>query len=432
MCFFGPAIADFRFSVNHLPSCLMEVDLLKLGGPPPKTRIVLYMSDLTRPFTQVLRSRLSESLNFIQVVIGPRQVGKTTGVESIVADWKGPVHFVTADSPSPPGHEWLNLQFDLAEQLGPGALLVIDEVQKVAGWSEVVKIRFDRIRKQRSLKVVLLGSASLTLQRGLTESLAGRFELIHARHWSYAECKLAFSWSLPTYLAFGGYPAPAELVGSTDRWRSFMKDSIIEPVLGRDLQGVVQISKPALFRRSFEVAMHYPAHIMSLQKFLGQLQEGGNVSTIKYYLELLEGAFLLKALPKYSRGFISSRASSPKILPLAPGLIHAFNPPEKLKIDPAWRGHVFEAAIGVHLSSLPGELFYWSQGRYEVDFVREHDGNLIAYEIKSGRIDRLSGLSRFKQLYPDAQLEVIDWERGEKMLLQDGLVYSVSHESLPK
>lgn len=375
------------------------------------------MSEYNRYFTDVLRARLAESLNFIQVLIGPRQVGKTTAVTAIAEEWKGPVHFQTADAPTPPGPEWLNLQFDLAEQRGAGTLLIIDEVQKISGWSEVVKLRFDRIRKRRSLKIVLLGSASLSLQRGLSESLAGRYEVIHAYHWSYAECKNAFGWSLATYLAFGGYPAPVELIATQERWRRFMRESIVEPVLGRDIQGAARIDKPALFRRSLETAMNYPAQVVSLQKFLGQLQEGGNVSTLKYYMELLEGAFLLKALPKYSRGFAKTRASSPKLLPLAPALIHAFQSPERLESDPAWRGRVFEAVIGAHLATLPGDLYYWSQGAHEVDFVHEYDGHLTAYEVKSGVARRTSGLTRFQKLYPHAALEVIDWSRGEQLLL---------------
>lgn len=378
------------------------------------------MAEYKRHFAEVLSARLAESLNFIQVVIGPRQVGKTTAVTKIAENWQGPVHFETADAPTPPGAEWLNLQFDLAEQLGAGTLLIIDEVQKIGAWSEVVKVRFDQIRKKRSLKIVLLGSASLSLQKGLTESLAGRYELIHARHWSFAECHRAFGWSLSTYLAFGGYPGPVELIADQDRWRRFMRESIIEPVLGRDIQGAVRIDKPALFRRSLEVAMNYPAQVVSLQKFLGQLQEGGNVSTLKHYLELLEGAFLLKGLPKYSRGFATTRASSPKILPLAPALVHAFQSPEKLSSDPTWRGRVFEAAIGAHLATLPGELYYWSQGNHEVDFVREYDGVVTAYEIKSGITGSVSGLAKFKKLYPRALIELIDWSRGEELLLSQG------------
>jgi predicted AAA+ superfamily ATPase len=363
---------------------------------------------------------LAEPLNFIQVLIGPRQVGKTTAVTAIAKQWQGPVHFESADAPTPPGPDWLNLQFDIAEQSGTGTLLIIDEIQKISGWSEVVKRRFDRIRSKRFLKIVLLGSASLSLQKGLTESLAGRYELIHAHHWSFAECRQAFGWSLATYLAFGGYPAPVDLITTHDRWRRFMRESIIEPVLGRDIQGAVRIDKPALFRRSLEVAMNYPAQTISLQKFLGQLQEGGNVSTLKHYLELLEGAFLIKVLSKYSKGAIATRASSPKILPLAPALIHAFQSPDKLQSDPAWRGRVFESVIGAHLATLPGDLYYWSHGKHEVDFVHEYDGVLTAYEVKSGAPGSVAGLTHFKKLYPHALLKVVDWDRGEELLvLQD-------------
>jgi predicted AAA+ superfamily ATPase len=376
------------------------------------------MTVFNRDFVDILRGRLAESLNFIQVLIGPRQVGKTTGVRAIAEQWQGAVHFETADAPTPPGPEWLNLQFDIAEQRGAGTLLIIDEVQKITGWSEVVKLRFDRARSKRSLKIVLLGSASLSLQKGLTESLAGRYELINAHHWSFAECHQAFGWSLPTYLAFGGYPAPVELITAQDRWRRFMRESIIEPVLGRDIQGTVRIDKPALFRRSLEVAMNYPAQTISLQKFLGQLQEGGNVSTLKHYLELLEGAFLIKVLSKYSRGVVATRASSPKILPLAPALIHAFQSPDKLQSDPAWRGRVFESVIGARLATHPGDLYYWSHGKHEVDFVHEYDGVLTAYEIKSGASGNVQGLTHFKRLYPHAVLKVIDWDRGEDLLLR--------------
>jgi predicted AAA+ superfamily ATPase len=371
---------------------------------------------MLRDFQKVLDRRLREPLNFIQVVTGPRQVGKTTAVTSIFDKWDGPKHLVSADSPTPPNYEWVNLHFDVAEAKGPGTLLIIDEIQKVSSWSEVVKIRFDRIRKKRSLKVVVLGSANLSLQQGLSESLAGRYEVIHAPHWSYREMKQLFNWDLETYLAYGGYPAPAELIGDRERWRSFMQLSIIEPILSRDIQGITRIDKPALFRRAFEVAMNYPAQVISLQKFLGQLQEGGNVSTIKHYLELFEGAYLLKCLSKYSRGYATSRASSPKMLPLAPALISAFKDPMILKEDPTWRGRVFEAVVGAHLSRLPGELYYWSDGKFEVDFVREDDKSLTAYEIKSGLIDRTTGLTRFKEKYPQAKIEVIDFAKARELL----------------
>ena len=313
------------------------------------------MKTITRDFTNTLRARLTENLNFMQVVIGPRQVGKTTGLEQIISRWHGSSLMVTADELTTPNREWLSLQWQRAEQKGPGTLLVIDEVQKIPQWSDVVKYLFDRDR--RRLKVVLLGSASLSLQRGLSESLAGRFELIHANHWNLRECQIAFGWSLVEYLKFGGYPAAGELIGDIPRWRNFIRNSIVEPVLFKDILGLSSVAKPALFRQTFELAMAYPAREISLQKMLGQLQESGNVTTIKHYLELLEGAFLIKTLQKYTGSEVKKRASSPKIVPLNSGLVHAFQNPGDVDSKPEWRGRIFEAAVGARYRLYLAENF---------------------------------------------------------------------------
>ena len=266
-----------------------------------------------RDFSKKLEVRLQERLNFIQVVTGPRQVGKTTGLRQIARRWKGPVYLASADEVAPPTADWIELNWKIARGMGEGALLVIDEIQKVPGWSERVKRLFDEDRESRSLKVVLLGSASLLMQKGMAESLAGRYEVIHAGHWSLPECREAFGWGLKEFLNFGGYPAAAELTGDFSRWRDFINHSIIEPVLLRDLLSLAVVNKPALFRQAFQLCLAYPAMEISLQKLLGQLQESGNVTTIKHYLELFEGAFLIKVLQKYSGSEIKKRGSSPKI-----------------------------------------------------------------------------------------------------------------------
>jgi uncharacterized protein len=280
------------------------------------------MKTIKRGFTEKLQTRLAQDLNFLQVVTGPRQIGKTTGLEQIVAQWHGTSIMVTADELRAPNRDWIDLQWQRARQLGPGTLLVIDEVQKIPQWSSSIKYLFDQDR--RALKVVLLGSASLTMQQGLKESLAGRYEILHAHHWNLHECRESLGWSLDEYLKFGGYPAAGELIADVDRWQSFMKNSIIEPVLFKDILDLASINKPALFRQTFELAMAYPAQEISLQKILGQLQDRGNVTTIKHYLELLEGAFLLKTLQKFTGSEVKKRASSPKIVPLNNGLVHAF------------------------------------------------------------------------------------------------------------
>jgi predicted AAA+ superfamily ATPase len=362
----------------------------------------------TRDFQGVLQARLRERLNFIQVVIGPRQVGKTTGVRQVFEEFAGPKLFVSADSPTPLSAEWLSAQWEVARGLGDGALLVVDEVQKVTAWAEVCKLLFDQYRAKRALKVVLLGSASLALQEGMSTTLAGRFEVIPVYHWTQAEMREAFGWDLEQYLLFGGYPAAAELIGDFERWRSFVRDSIIEPVLGRDISGLTRIAKPALFRQAFRVAMGYPSQVISYQKILGSLQEGGNAATVKHYLELFQAAFLVKLLEKFSGSRLRSATSSPKILPLAPALCNAMLDRESLIRDDTWRGRIFESVVGAHLSRLPGRLFYWSEGNHEVDFVREVDGEIVAYEVKSGFRQSTKSIAAFKRRFPDAKVDVID------------------------
>lgn len=372
--------------------------------------------EITRIFVDVLRRRLADPLNFIQVVIGPRQVGKTTGVQSIVDSWNGPKVYAAADLPSPPSPVWIQEQWDKARAMGENTLLVLDEIQKVERWSEVVKHNFDVDRKKRSIKVVLLGSASLSIQAGLTESLAGRFELIKVYHWNYLECHKAFGWNIDTYLQYGGYPGPAELTRDPIRWQQFIRDSIVEPVLARDVTNFRTITKPSLFRQTFELALSYPAQEVSFQKFLGQLQDKGNAATIKGYLELLEGAFVLRILYKFSTRPLSVRSSSPKILPLAPALMHTFKAPSSIFTDSAWRGHVFEAAIGAALLQTPREVFYWRDGNNEVDYVLKKDKQILAIEVKSGRLRRGQGIQAFKEKFPDAKTIVMDRELGEMFL----------------
>ncbi len=363
---------------------------------------------IIRDFENILESRISNPLNFVQVLIGPRQVGKTTGVSRIFEKYSFPKHFATADSPSPYGYEWLNTQWNIAREMGSDTLLVIDEIQKVDNWPETCKLLFDQDRPKKNLKVILLGSASLSIQEGLISSFAGRFELIHAPHWSYEECKNAFNWDLNTYLKFGGYPAAADLINEPARWQSYVLNSIIEPVLGRDISGIVRINNPALFRQAFRLAMSYPAQVISYQKLLGQLQDKGNAATIKHYLELIEGAYLLKKLEKFSGSTVMSSSSSPKLLSLAPALSNAYIDDLTKLSNPDWLGHIFECVVGASLLKLPGKLYYWSYGDYEVDFIRVVDNKVIAYEVKSGLTHKAKSLQVFKKKYPDAEIKIID------------------------
>ena len=369
-----------------------------------------------REFSKKLEVRLQERLNFIQVVTGPRRVGKTTGLRQIARMWKGPVHLASADKVAPPTADWIELNWKIARGMGEGALLVIDEIQKVPGWSERVKRLFDEDRESRSLKVVLIGSASLLMQKGMAESLAGRYEVIHAGHWSLPECREAFGWGLTEFLKFGGYPAAAELCGDFSRWRDFINHSIIEPVLLRDLLSLAVVNKPALFLQAFQLCLAYPAMEISLQKLLGQLQESGNVTTIKHYLELFEGAFLIKVLQKYSGSELKRRGSSPKIIPLNTALVNARRDSFLPDQETEWMGRLFECAVGAELCRRYDEVMYWREGGAEVDFVVKTHRGIVAIEVKSGRVKRMGGLERFCQRYQDALPLVMDLEKGTRFL----------------
>jgi len=379
------------------------------------------MVEIKRNFTGILEERLREDLNFIQVVLGPRQVGKTTGLQQIVKSWQGPSLMISADELITPTTGWLQLNWERAKNLGTGALFVIDEIQKIPDWSTVVKYLFDQDRAAQNLKIVLLGSASLGLQRGLAESLAGRYEIIPAHHWNLDECSRAFGWDVDDFLKFGGYPAAAQLTRDVERWQNYIRNSIIEPVLIRDILGLTSVNKPALFRQTFELAMSYPAQEISYQKLLGQLQESGNVTTIKHYLELFEGAFLLKTLQKYSGSEVRKRGSSPKIIPLNTALCHGFRSPLAIDDDPDWRGRIFEAAVGAALCRTKGKLFYWRQGKFEVDFVLELEGKIYAIEVKSGRKRSFRGLEKFLMKYPGSIPFLIDLEAGKGLLSAESI-----------
>ena len=357
-----------------------------------------------RPFVARLLQRLRTPPPFLQLIVGPRQVGKTTGVRQLMARCGYPSHYANADDVWVGDRSWLLQQWQQALTLGEGALLVIDEVQKIPDWPETLKALWDADRAR--LRVVLLGSSALRLQSGATESLAGRFELIRVHHWTFAELQTAFGYDLERHLAFGGYPGAVALEGDPDRWYGYMKDSIVESVIGKDILQGRKVANPALFRQAFAILCAYPAQEISYTKLLGQLQDRGNTDLVKHYIELYQEAFLLYALPKHSPKAWLSRASSPKMLPACPAL-HTVARGGAAPQDTEQRGRAFELAVGAELLQLPGRLEYWRERNDEVDFVHQHRDALYAIEVKSGRRRSSKGLEAFRAREPEALRVVI-------------------------
>lgn len=348
-----------------------------------------------RPQAAVLAARIAEPRRFLQVVAGPRQVGKSTLVGQVTERLDIPVRHASADEPTLRGAEWIAQQWDAARldaRDRTGALLVLDEVQKIPGWSETVKRLWDEDTRRRvPLKVVLLGSAPLLIADGLTESLAGRFEMLRLPHWSFSEMREAFGWDLERYLVFGGYPGAAPLVGDPARWSRYIADSLIETSIARDVLLLTRVDKPALLRRLFELACRYSGQVLSYTKMLGQLQDAGNSTTLAHYLELLAGAGMVCGLQKYAGDAARSRGSSPKLQVFNTALLTVASgvTPDEALADREFRGRLLESAVGAHLANaaMLGEcdIFYWRDRGREVDFVLRVGRRLIAIEVKSGR-----------------------------------------------
>lgn len=363
-----------------------------------------------------IKQFLTSRKPLLQVIIGPRQVGKSTAAAQLVNNLGWPALVESADSALPQKAEWIENHWRRARLLATKqrTLLVLDEIQKVAGWSEVVKGLWDEEMRQGGLvRPILLGSSALLVQRGLTESLTGRFFLHRFSHWSYEECQKAFGWSLDQWFFFGGYPGAAEFVNDERAWKRYVTDSLIDTVLARDVLQLQTVNKPALLRQLFALAATYPAQILSYNKMLGQLTDAGNTTTLAHYLSLLETAFLVSGLEIFSRGRPRRRGSSPKLVLWNNALINAASLKsfEEFQADSTWRGRVVENAVGAkflnELHGPPWSLSYWRDGKEEVDFVVSRGTESWGIEVKSGRAGKTSGLEAFRERYPKAKIWIV-------------------------
>lgn len=370
-----------------------------------------------RHHLQDLMKRMDEPRRFIQVVIGPRQVGKTTLVTQLINKGKMGHHFASADGAPAAGSIWLEEQWEVTrlqmdQQKADSFLLVIDEIQKIENWSDTVKLLWDNdTRANLNLKVILLGSSRLLLHKGLGESLAGRFETLYMGHWSFSEMKAAFGWDTNQFAWFGGYPGSAALIGDEPRWKKYIHESLIETTISKDILMMTRVDKPALMKRLFELGCVYSGQILSYTKMLGELQDAGNTTTLSHYLDLLDTAGLIVGLEKYAGSILKKRSSSPKFQVHNTALISAqsgeFFVEVSTKPD-AW-GRIVESAIGAHLinQSLTNgfSVYYWRERNDEIDFVIERNNKIIGMEIKSGQTQSASGMAAFqKKFHPHKML----------------------------
>ena len=364
-----------------------------------------------RPEYQIITSRLKEPRKFIQVVMGARQTGKSTTVKQVLQDLDMPYQLFSADNVPATNSRWISDCWAAARSLKESrewesVILVIDEIQKIANWSEAVKKEWDDDTfHDRNIKVLLLGSSRVLLEKGLSESLAGRFEEIRMSHWSYLEMKDCFGFSLDQYLFYGGYPGAATLIDDEDRFGQYIQSAIIEATINKDILMDTPVSKPALLRQTFELGAAYSGELLSLNKMLGSLQDAGNTVTLAGYIHLLDESGLLCGLQKFSMDMARRRASIPKLQVYNNALKMVYWPltfEQAILNRRAW-GHVFESGIGAYIVSQAFvhrfEVFYWRERGDEVDFVLRKKNSTVAVEVKSNAEKRTEGLDKFRRLF---------------------------------
>lgn len=381
-----------------------------------------------RKAIRTLIDRLSESPRFMIFVAGPRQIGKTTLVRQALATIDpSSYNFVAVDQPiapmaaygdevirdedaSPRNAKWLVQIWENARKAarisGKRYVLILDEIQKLSGWSEVVKGLWDADRAEGlSLHILLLGSSPLLMQKGMTESLAGRCEPIRLTHWSFSEMAEAFDFDLTDYIYFGGYPGSAPCIRDESRWRNYVRESLIKPSIEKDIFMMTRVDKPALLKQLFDLCCAYSGQILSYNKMLGQFQDKGHTVTLAHYLDLLGNAGLIGGIQKYSAKVVSTKGSSPKLNVLNTSLMSVGSGYTKAeaKADRSYWGRMVESVVGAHLyNTCPPncQLYYWRDSKYEVDFVIESGNKLTVVEVKSGcSKERAPGLLKFEEAF---------------------------------
>lgn len=345
----------------------------------------------------VLRQRLSEPApGRIQLLTGPRQVGKTTVLLELAAELRPVAVYIAADSAeaSLPGYldrVWVQAE-ELAELHGR-AVVLLDEVHALPDWAGRLKAEWDRLRRRRiPVHVVASGSSALRLAGASRESLAGRFERMTLTHWTVSSLAEVFGLdpaeAAEQLVRRGGYPGAMAYRDDPDRWAAYVRDAIVEPAIGRDILALGAVRKPGLLRQVFAVCTGSPAGIVSLQKIQGRLQDSGALETIAHYLELLEEAYLVAAVRKYSARAARRRSAPPKLITLSNALLAVSDPlgSPDAEAEPARFGAWLENACLAHAWNSGQTVMYWREEPFEVDGVISGSWGSWAVEVKTGHV----------------------------------------------
>ena len=394
------------------------------------------MVELERDFEhcrRLLGERLREPApGRIQLLTGPRQVGKTTLLLELARQFGEAAVYMAGDEPDAalPGF-WERCWTETEARAQRGtAVLLLDEIHHLPDWAARLKGQWDRLRRQHlPLHVVATGSSALRVATGSRESLAGRFERMTLSHWPAAALGSTFHLSehsaALSLVQFGSYPGTMELKSDPARWRAYLRDAIIEPAIGRDVLSLGAIRRPALLRQVFAIATASPAQVVSLQKLQGQLQDKGALETVAHYLAMLQEAYLVSPLERFSTRAHRRRSAPPKLLTLNNALLSAMHPdgpPDPAK-EPQRFGAWVENACLAFAVNQGQRVMYWREEPLEIDAVFEGSWGNWAVEVKTGSFDvhSLKGLLEFCRRNPKFTPLVITAPGSESMPRRHGL-----------
>ncbi len=315
----------------------------------------------------------------IVCVMGPRQSGKTTFIKAALSKWK----YLDLERPS----DYVRLSGDPEDALKRlKGHFILDEAQQLPLLFPVLRSFVDQQRKKNG-QLVLLGSASLSLIKQISETLAGRAGFLDVTPFHWNEVQGRKRVTLETLWYRGGFPDAFMI--SSDKKRIDWFDAYTRTFIERDLTALgINISAPRM-RKLWTMLAHVNGAIWNASQLASSM--GVSFHTINRYTDILEQTFLIRKLPPYFANIGKRIVKSPKVYFRDTGLLHYFlgiHESGSLQVHPArgtsWEGFVIEQVISAFQLLSPGsQAFYWrTAAGAEVDLLIKRGERLIPLEIK--------------------------------------------------
>ncbi|MBI3147946.1 MAG: ATP-binding protein [Betaproteobacteria bacterium] len=339
------------------------------------------MMFLHRQLESALRRRLREAPAV--VLLGPRQVGKTTLARSVAGDWPGGAIYLDLERPAD------RRRLDDADaylRSQSARLIVLDEIHRYPALFEILRGIIDERRSSgaRYGRFLLLGSAGIELMRQASESLAGRVAYLDLAPLSLAEVAPQGTTAEKLWLR-GGFPE--SLLAKTNRLSLAWRRDFIRSYLERDVPMFAPRLPAQTVGRLWLMLAHQQGAVLNLSRLAASL--GVSVPAVTRYLDLLVDLRLLRRLTSWSGNLGKRLVKAPKIFIADSGLVHGLLEIETLDdllghpvAGASYEGWVIENLIAAAGSRFQAS-FFRSHGGAEIDLVLERGGvPQIAVEVK--------------------------------------------------